>query len=71
MNPKGDSLQLYTWADLVRILKVGERRLREMRESGQLLGPDVIVPGGGHKAQRWTAARIQEQYRRWGTETAA
>lgn len=61
-------VQLYTWADLVRLLKVGEKRLRQMRNSGELVGPDVIIPGGGHKAQRWSAARVKEIHRRWSAE---
>ena len=67
MNEPG-ALQLFTWADLVRMLQVSERRLRSMRASGELPGPDVIIPGGGHKAQRWTAARVREIYRRWSVD---
>ena len=48
--------QLYTFADLVRLLKVGKGRLRAMRESGELLPPDHLIPGGGHKGARWSAS---------------
>lgn len=61
----GADLQLYTWADLVRLLKVGEKRLRAMRAAGELPGPDVIIPGGGHKAARWSSGRVREICRRW------
>ena len=57
--------QLYTFADLARLLKVQEDRLRAMRERGEILGPDVIIPGGGHKAARWTASRVAEIQRAW------
>lgn len=57
--------QLYTFADLVRIFKIGEDRLRHMRETGQLLAPDHMIPGGGHKGARWSASRVQEIQRRW------
>jgi hypothetical protein len=60
--------QLYTFADLVRLLKVGENRLRAMRDTGQLLGPDYIVPGGGHKGARWSASRVEEIQRSWSVE---
>jgi hypothetical protein len=59
--------QLYTFADLVRLLKVGEDRLRRMRDTGALLGPDHMIPGGGHKGARWSASRVEEIQRRWRT----
>lgn len=57
--------QLYTFADLARLLKVQEDRLRAMRDRGEILGPDVIVPGGGHKAARWSASRVTQIQRAW------
>lgn len=57
--------QLYTFADLVRLLKVGEDRLRAMRDAHELLPPDIIVPGGGHKAARWSASRVAEIQAGW------
>lgn len=57
--------QLYTFADLARLLKVNEDRLRAMRATGELLGPDVIIPGGGHKAARWSASRVAAIQRAW------
>lgn len=57
--------QLYTFADLVRLLKVEESRLRRMRDRGEILGPDHIVPGGGHKAARWSASRVAAIQRGW------
>lgn len=61
--------QLYTFADLARLLKVGEDRLRAMRDAGQILGPDHIVPGGGHKAARWSASRVTQIQRAWRVPT--
>lgn len=57
--------ELYTFTDLVRLFKVRDARLREMRQTGDMLGPDIIIPGGGHKALRWSATRVQEIYRQW------
>lgn len=56
---------LYSFTDLVRMFKVADNRLREMRAAGTLLGPDVMIPGGGHKAARWSASRVREIYRAW------
>lgn len=57
--------ETYTLADLVRMLKVPAKRLKKLQESGDLLGPDVIIPGGGHKGQRWTASRINVIMAKW------
>lgn len=57
--------QLYTLADVSRLLKVSYDRLRRMRAGGELLGPDHVVPGGGHKAARWSASRVAEIQRGW------
>ena len=64
--------QLYTFADLVRLFKVGEDRLRRMRDDGTLLPPDHFVPGGGHKGARWSTSRVEEIQRSWriGAEAA-
>lgn len=60
--------QLYTLADLARILKVPPKRLKLLQQSGDLLGPDVIIPGGGHKGQRWSATQVNLLKLRWSTE---
>lgn len=60
--------QLYTLADLARILKVPPKRLKLLQESGDLLGPDVIIPGGGHKGQRWSATQVNLIKLRWSTD---
>jgi hypothetical protein len=59
--------QLYTLADLARILQVPPKRLNQLRESGDLLGPDVSIPGGGHKGQRWSATQVNLIKLRWST----
>lgn len=62
--------QLYTLADLSRILKVPADRLRAMQAAGHLLGPDTLVPGGGHKAARWSASRVAMIQRSWAIAAA-
>lgn len=59
--------ETYTLADLVRMLKVPAKRLKKLQESGDLLGPDVIIPGGGHKGQRWTASRVNVVLAKWSS----
>ena len=63
--------QLYTFADLSRLLKVSPDRLRSLRESGELLGPDVLIPGGGHKAARWSASRVAMIQHAWAMPLAS
>lgn len=58
---------LYTLADLERMLKVPRKRLAQMVDSGELLGPDIIVPGGGHKGRRWSASRLNVIFGLWAT----
>ena len=62
--------QLYTLADLSRLLKVPTDRLRELQTRQELLGPDVLIPGGGHKAARWSASRVALIQRAWSTLAA-
>lgn len=62
--------QLYTLADLSRLLKVPTDRLRELQTRQELLGPDVLIPGGGHKAARWSASRVAMIQRSWSTLAA-
>ena len=57
--------QLYTQADLERILKVPRERLLALMAEGKMPGPAVLVPGGGHKGRRWTASQIAEIFARW------
>lgn len=63
--------QLYTFADVARLLKVDVDRLRVMRNTGQILGPDYMIPGGGRKAARWSATRVQEIQHGWSTRLEA
>ena len=57
--------QMYTLADVSRLLKVGPDRLRALVLQDEMLGPDLLVPGGGHKAQRWSASRVAEIQKSW------
>lgn len=63
--------QLYTLSDVCRLLKVARDRARELVASGEMLGPDVLVPGGGHKAARWSAARVEQIQLAWRHPSAA
>lgn len=63
--------QLYTLADVSRILKVPTDRIRALMERQEMDGPDVLIPGGGHKAARWSASRIAIIQRKWAHPAAA
>jgi pimeloyl-ACP methyl ester carboxylesterase len=63
--------QLYSLADLARLLKLQPRRLREMERTGDFPAACIIIPGAGHKAQRWSATTINEVLARWGNPSAA
>ena len=62
--------QLYSLADLARLFKLQPRRLREMERTGEFPPAGIIIPGAGHKAQRWTATTINEVLARWGNPAA-
>ena len=57
--------QLYTFADLCRIVKVPPDRMRVMIETGEAQPHDVVVPGGAHKGKRWSASRVTEIQKGW------
>lgn len=63
--------QLYTLADLARLLKVPTERINLLIERGEMAGPDVLVPGGGHKGRRWSASRVASIHRAWSHPAAA
>lgn len=63
--------QLYSLQDVSRILKVPTDRLRALQERREMLGPDVIIPGGGHKAARWSATRVTMIQRNWAMPMSA
>jgi hypothetical protein len=71
METNKQAEQLYNLADLSRILKVPSDRLRALILSGQMLGHDVFIPGGGHKGLRWSASRVCAIQRAWSTAAAA
>lgn len=62
--------QTYTFAELCRLLHLPPKRARELRAAGELPGPDVMVPGGGHKSERWTATRVGFVQARWSPHAA-
>lgn len=57
--------QTYTFSELCRLLHVPPTRARELQATGELLGPDIIVPGGGRKGERWSATRIALIQAKW------
>jgi hypothetical protein len=57
--------QTYTFAEVCRLLHLPPARARALQAIGELLGPDMIVPGGGRKNQRWTASQIALIQARW------
>lgn len=63
--------QLYTLADLSRLLKVPTDRLSALIQREEMLGPDVLIPGGGRKAARWSATRVQQIKASWSHPAAA
>jgi hypothetical protein len=62
--------QLYTLADLSRLLKVPPKRLRALMAAKEMPTADVIIPGGGHKGLRWSATRVRLIQAKWATDPA-
>jgi hypothetical protein len=62
--------QTYTFTEVCRLLHVPPARARALQTAGELLGADVMVPGGGRKGERWTASRIAVIQAKWSTLTA-
>lgn len=50
--------QLFTRADLLRRFNLSPSRFDTLMNIGALPGPDIIIPGSGHKAARWSATRV-------------
>lgn len=57
--------QTYRVSDVARLLQIPLARLRQLQAAGEFPGPDLVLPGGGRMAERWTASRIAEGYRRF------
>jgi hypothetical protein len=55
----------YTFAGVCRQLHLSSRQARALRAAGALLGPDVVVPGGGKKNELWTDGRIRLILENW------
>ena len=62
--------QLYSLADIARLFKLQPRRLRDLERMGEFPPANVIIPGAGHKAQRWTATLLNETVERWAPPLA-
>lgn len=62
--------QTYTFTDVCRLMHLPAPRARELQAKGELLGPDVIVPGGGRKGERWTASRVSMIQTNWSPHAA-
>jgi hypothetical protein len=65
MAPRKLAEQTYTFAEVCRLLHLPAKRARELELRGELAGADVVVPGGGRKAERWTASRVGEILCNW------
>jgi hypothetical protein len=63
--------QLYTRIEVARLLRVPPKRFMKLVRSGEALGPDVLVPGAGHKAARWSATRVDQIKQAWLHPAAA
>jgi len=57
--------QTYTFTEVCKLLHVPPTRARELQATGELLGPDIVVPGGGRKGERWTATRVAMIQHKW------
>lgn len=57
--------ELYTFADLCRLLKIGRTAASERLADGVLLSHDHVIPGAGAKGRRWSATRVREIQERW------
>ena len=57
--------QTYTFAEVCRLLHLPGSRARELQAQGELLSADIIVPGGGRKAERWSASRVMLIQAKW------
>ena len=62
--------QTYTFAEVCRLLHLPGPRARELQARGELLSADIIVPGGGHKAERWSASRVMMIQTKWSVIAA-
>lgn len=62
--------QTYTFAEVCRLLHIPPARARALQASGELLGADLVIPGGGRKGERWTASRIAVIQAKWSTVAA-
>ena len=65
MSPRRLAEQTYTFAEVCRLLHLPPKRARELQQRGELVGADVVIPGGGRKAERWTASRVGEILGNW------
>lgn len=65
MSAQRTAEQYYTLTDVSRLLQVPVERLRELQALGEFPNPDMLVPGGGRKAERWSATRLSVAAARW------
>lgn len=57
--------ELYTFAELCQLLKIGRTAATERLADGVLLAHDHVIPGAGAKGRRWSATRVREIQERW------
>lgn len=63
--PAREAEQLYSLAEVARLLGVPSVRLSALAMVGKFPAAAVIVPGGGHKGRRWSASQLHELLRAW------
>ncbi len=68
--PAREAEQLYSLAEVARLLGVQPERLAALAMVGQFPAAAVIVPGGGHKGRRWSASQLHDLLRAWANPLA-
>ena len=68
--PAREAEQLYSFAQVSRLVGVPGYRLSALAMVGKFPAAAVIVPGGGHKGRRWTASQLNELLRTWANPLA-
>lgn len=63
--------QFYNLEQVGRIVGLQPERLSALAMAGKFPPAAVIIPGGGHRARRWTASQIAGLVHAWANPLAA